>query len=124
MSIGFLKGTLEEKIEPYLEADTYTMMKILDNLISGKATATAGGTVIELTEENRELATKIKDGLGEFDAVLQKYEDDKVVIYGMAFDGFYMNESILEGITPENREKISSYIQNSKTAHQPNSKWH
>jgi phosphate starvation-inducible PhoH-like protein len=30
MSIGFLKGTLEEKIEPYLEADTYTMMKILD----------------------------------------------------------------------------------------------
>lgn len=31
MSLGFLKGTLEEKIEPYLEADTYTMMKILDN---------------------------------------------------------------------------------------------
>ena len=30
MSVGFLKGTLEEKIEPYLEADTYTMMKILD----------------------------------------------------------------------------------------------
>jgi len=31
MSLGFLKGTLEEKIEPYLEADTYTMMKILNN---------------------------------------------------------------------------------------------
>jgi phosphate starvation-inducible PhoH-like protein len=30
MSVGFLKGTLEEKIEPYLEADTYTMMKILE----------------------------------------------------------------------------------------------
>lgn len=31
MNIGFLKGTLEEKIEPYLEADTYSMTKILDN---------------------------------------------------------------------------------------------
>ena len=31
MNIGFLKGTLEEKIEPYLEADTYTMEKILSN---------------------------------------------------------------------------------------------
>jgi phosphate starvation-inducible PhoH-like protein len=30
MSAGFLKGTLEEKVEPYLEADTYTMMKILE----------------------------------------------------------------------------------------------
>lgn len=30
MSVGFLKGTLEEKIEPYLEADTHTMMKILE----------------------------------------------------------------------------------------------
>ena len=29
LNIGFLKGTLEEKIEPYLEADTYTMEKIL-----------------------------------------------------------------------------------------------
>lgn len=33
MNIGFLKGTLDEKIEPYLEADTNTMEKILD--ISG-----------------------------------------------------------------------------------------
>ena len=31
LSLGFLKGTLEEKIEPYLEADTYTMEKILSN---------------------------------------------------------------------------------------------
>lgn len=31
LSIGFLKGTLAEKIEPYLEADTYTMEKILTN---------------------------------------------------------------------------------------------
>ena len=31
MNIGFLKGTLEEKIEPYLDADTYTMQKILEN---------------------------------------------------------------------------------------------
>lgn len=31
LNIGFLKGTLEEKIEPYLEADTYTMEKILYN---------------------------------------------------------------------------------------------
>ena len=30
MNIGFLKGTLEEKIEPYLEADTHTMEKILE----------------------------------------------------------------------------------------------
>lgn len=29
MSLGFLKGTLEEKLAPYLEADTYTMEKIL-----------------------------------------------------------------------------------------------
>lgn len=31
LNIGFLKGTLEEKIEPYLEVDTYTMEKILSN---------------------------------------------------------------------------------------------
>lgn len=31
MNLGFLKGTLEEKIYPYIEADTYTMTKILDN---------------------------------------------------------------------------------------------
>lgn len=31
LNIGFLKGTLAEKIEPYLEADTYTMEKILTN---------------------------------------------------------------------------------------------
>lgn len=30
MNIGFLKGTLEEKIQPYLDADTYTMEKILE----------------------------------------------------------------------------------------------
>ena len=30
MNIGFLKGTLEEKIEPYLDADTHTMEKILE----------------------------------------------------------------------------------------------
>lgn len=30
LNIGFLKGTLEEKIEPYLEADTNTMLKILE----------------------------------------------------------------------------------------------
>jgi phosphate starvation-inducible PhoH-like protein len=29
MSLGFLKGTLEEKLAPYLEADSYTMEKIL-----------------------------------------------------------------------------------------------
>lgn len=31
LNIGFLKGTLEEKIEPYLEADAHTMEKILNN---------------------------------------------------------------------------------------------
>lgn len=31
MSLGFLKGTLLEKIGPYLEADSYTMEKILNN---------------------------------------------------------------------------------------------
>lgn len=41
---------------------------------------------------------------------LQKYEDDKVVIYGMAFDGFYMNESILENVRPESREKTNILI--------------
>ena len=30
MNIGFLKGTLEEKIEPYLQADGHTMEKILE----------------------------------------------------------------------------------------------
>ena len=35
MSLGFLKGTLLEKIGPYLEADSYTMEKILNN--SGNA---------------------------------------------------------------------------------------
>lgn len=30
MSIGFLKGTKEEKIQPYLDADYYTMEKILN----------------------------------------------------------------------------------------------
>ena len=31
MSLGFLKGTLEEKVQPFIEADTYTMEKILSN---------------------------------------------------------------------------------------------
>lgn len=31
MNIGFLKGTLDEKIAPYLEADSYTMEKILEH---------------------------------------------------------------------------------------------
>lgn len=31
MNIGYLKGTLEEKIAPYIDADTYTMEKILLN---------------------------------------------------------------------------------------------
>jgi phosphate starvation-inducible PhoH-like protein len=31
MSLGYLKGTLENKVEPYIEADTYTMKKILSN---------------------------------------------------------------------------------------------
>ena len=31
LNIGFLKGTLEEKISPYLDADSYTMEKILNN---------------------------------------------------------------------------------------------
>lgn len=37
MNLGFLKGTLEEKIAPYVEADSYTMEKILTN--SGCANA-------------------------------------------------------------------------------------
>ncbi len=39
MSIGFLKGTKEEKIQPYLDADFYTMEKIINdsnNEVSGK----------------------------------------------------------------------------------------
>ena len=35
MDIGLLKGTYEDKIRPYLEADTYTMEKIMKN--SGNA---------------------------------------------------------------------------------------
>lgn len=31
MSIGFLKGYVDEKIEPYVQCDTHTMVKILDN---------------------------------------------------------------------------------------------
>lgn len=31
MDLGFLKGTLEEKIGPFIEADSYTMEKILSN---------------------------------------------------------------------------------------------
>ena len=31
MSLGFLKGTLEEKVQPFIEADSYTMEKILSN---------------------------------------------------------------------------------------------
>lgn len=38
---------------------------------------------------------------------LQKYEDDNVIIYGMAFDGFYMNNSLLENVKPENKDKIN-----------------
>lgn len=36
MGIGFLKGDLEQKMHPYIEADKYTMNKILDN--SGNST--------------------------------------------------------------------------------------
>ena len=35
MDIGLLKGTYEDKIRPYLEADTYTMEKILKNSGNG-----------------------------------------------------------------------------------------
>jgi phosphate starvation-inducible PhoH-like protein len=35
MDIGLLKGTMEDKIRPYLEADTYTMEKILKNSNNG-----------------------------------------------------------------------------------------
>lgn len=31
MNIGFLKGDMNEKMHPYIEADKYTMAKILDN---------------------------------------------------------------------------------------------
>ncbi len=31
MSLGFLKGTLEEKVQPFIEADSYTMEKIMSN---------------------------------------------------------------------------------------------
>jgi phosphate starvation-inducible PhoH-like protein len=31
MSLGYLKGGLDDKVEPYIEADTYTMRKILSN---------------------------------------------------------------------------------------------
>ena len=37
----------------------------------------------------------------------QKYEDNNIVIYGMAFDSFYMNESVLENIRPENTSKVN-----------------
>ncbi len=35
MDIGLLKGTYEDKIRPYLEADTYTMEKIMKNSGNG-----------------------------------------------------------------------------------------
>ena len=41
---------------------------------------------------------------------LSKYEDDDVAIYGMAFDGFYMNNSALEDAKPENKNKINILI--------------
>ena len=49
MSIGFLKGTLEEKLAPYLEADTYTMEKIL----SESGNLGAKGIVNDLIRKGR-----------------------------------------------------------------------
>jgi phosphate starvation-inducible PhoH-like protein len=40
MDIGLLKGTYEDKIRPYLEADTYTMEKIMKNSGNGAPTDT------------------------------------------------------------------------------------
>ena len=45
LNIGFLKGTLAEKIEPYLEADTYTMEKILSNSGNYNAKQTIEGLI-------------------------------------------------------------------------------
>lgn len=45
LNIGFLKGTLEEKIEPYLEADMNTMMKILEKSGNYSCQATIAGLI-------------------------------------------------------------------------------
>lgn len=45
MNIGFLKGTLDEKIEPYLEADTYTMEKILEKSSNYSCRSTIEGLI-------------------------------------------------------------------------------
>lgn len=45
MNIGFLKGTLEEKIEPYLVADTDTITKILENSGNYNAKQLAQGLI-------------------------------------------------------------------------------
>lgn len=41
---------------------------------------------------------------------VKKYEDADVVIYGMAFDGFYMDKPVLENIRPENTSKTNILI--------------
>lgn len=41
---------------------------------------------------------------------IQKYEDENVAIYGMAFDGFYMDDSVLENIKPEDLNKTNILI--------------
>lgn len=45
LNIGFLKGTLEEKIEPYLEADTNTMVKILEKSGNFSCESTIAGLI-------------------------------------------------------------------------------
>ena len=45
MDIGLLKGTMEDKIRPYLEADTYTMEKIMKNSGNGAPSDTVRGLI-------------------------------------------------------------------------------
>jgi len=45
MDIGLLKGTYEDKIRPYLEADTYTMEKIMKNSGNGAPTDAVRGLI-------------------------------------------------------------------------------
>lgn len=45
MDIGLLKGTYEDKIRPYLEADTYTMEKIMKHSGNGAPTDVVRGLI-------------------------------------------------------------------------------
>ena len=83
LNVGFLKGTLEEKIDPYCEADRYTMTKILE-------------------ESGTTMARKIVDGLIKNNIIQHKIISfargsswDNVLICVNECENFNINEFIL-----------------------------